>query len=140
MAFTDTEFDVGGASFRIRKLLAMDAYQTLEIIRPSLAALDIGEGEGSGAITRIVGGLPPSVVEEARQRLFAGIQFQKPPQITIWTRLAGQEETAFMDAEPIAVYEVLARAMAVNFMPSWDALQSLLGQADVAENGQYSPG
>lgn len=124
---TEREFTLGDVSFTVRKLLAMEGYRILEYIRPALERLGRTEMSESTSIVQfyvaLAAVLPPETVERTRRDLFALVMFTTPESPTPAV-LAGQEEQAFKDLTPVHVYEVLARAFAVNFLESLDELRS----------------
>lgn len=142
----DEEFTLGATSFRIHKIPALEAWEVLEQIREQFGkTLDADvmalKGVGSAmadkasenghasdrtadqisAMARLVLGLPPSFVKSLRNRLFAHAQFRNQVAVD-WQPLQGGEDTAFMNLEPVEVYNVLVRCLAVNFFPSFRGL------------------
>ena len=64
------------------------------------------------------------------RKVFEKVSFANA-RITTPQQLAGTEDTAFDGLEPVAVYEVLLRALAVNFTASFRALVSKLPDVDL---------
>ena len=60
--------------------------------------------------------LPIPFMDALRQRLFTRVEFKTDA--TSWGVLTGGEDTAFENLEPSAVYEVVVRALFVNFTDS----------------------
>ena len=119
-------FTKGDTTFRIRKMLAMEAYEVLEIIRPGVkGALSKVSGGFEDVVTSVVFGLDREIVEQCRQRMFACITFTRPNSPDPRT-LATREDEGFAGMEAHAVYETLVRAFAVNFTPSFSVLMQFL--------------
>ena len=120
---TDTEFQIGGTRFFVAKLPAMAAFDLLEVIRHELGkstSLRVPDATSEGAVgslLQMVLSLDPSFVAYVRKILFEKVEFSN--HLSARQPLAGVEDTAFLDLEPVAIYEVLARALAVNFTESW---------------------
>ena len=102
----------------------MKAWSLLERIREKMADT-LGGIELEGPVTeldffRSILGLEATFVESVRRELFMFVYFTNEAAQTR-QRLGGAEDTAFEKLEPFAVYEVLLRALAVNFFPSLHA-------------------
>ena len=136
------EFEIAGTRFQINKLEAMEAWSTLEMLRPILAgiaersvgslkvaAMQYATGEDTDQVAIKIGlmlaQLPAITMEGVRQKLFQGVKFTNA-QIQTPRVLLGNEEAAFQDAEGLAIGEVIVRAFAANFMSSWAGIESLL--------------
>ena len=131
---TDSEVKIGATKFRFEKLLALEAFEVLEDLRPGLAEA-IGKQRGTTDIEQIASmvlGLPQWTVEKMRAKLFTSVTFTRKPNYVDPVRLDRDEEGAFDELEPIHVYEVLARAFAVNFFGSFSVLQSLMGAEETS--------
>ena len=127
---TDPQVTVEDTTFTIRKLLPMEGYRLLEVIRPALKSvteLDLTglTGDDVAAAVAVVAGVPQPTVETCRQWLFKHVLFTNGsvPQPTV---LAGNEDTAFQNLTAAHVYEILVRAFVVNFRESWTAAASRL--------------
>ena len=135
-SLTDTEFEIDGTRFFVAKLPAMAAFFLLEQIRHELGksqALTIPEGAEEQTITallKMVLSLDPAFVRLVRLKLFEKVSFSNA-RVTTPQPLAGAEDTAFDGLEPVAVYEVLLRCLAVNFLGSLRGLVSKLGDANL---------
>lgn len=135
------EVTIGGTTFRITKLLPMEAFDTLEILREAIggraagmiAGMTLAQGDSSAAvINRAVGTLigvliavPAAELKEVRNQLFAQVSFTNGTAQTPQP-VAGNEGMAFQGLEAVHVYELLLRAFVVNFTESWDAIASLM--------------
>ena len=136
--FQKTDITIGKTQFRIRKMLVMDAFHTLEIIR-------FGLGERLGqlqnldsigdVILKIVFSAPLSLINEVRGRLFENMLYKRPPEVKDFVPLAGSEETAFEKLPPIAVYEMIVRGLSVNFFDSMTESLSRFG-LDLQDSAQ----
>ncbi len=136
---TETEFEIDGTRFFIAKLPAMAAYDLMELIRHELGksqALVMPEGGEDATVSgllRVVLSLDPSFVKMVRRKLFERVSFANA-RATKPQQLAGAEDMAFDGLEPVAVYEVLVRCLAVNFTPSLRALGSRFGDVDLSSS------
>ena len=126
-----TEFEIGGARFVISKLPAMPAFALLEEIRrevgrrSSALAPDDAGGAGTAGLLQLVLDLEPQFVDRVRRKLFENVVFANETARTPQP-LAGAEDIAFEGLEPLAVYEVLLRCLAVNFSASLRGVVSRL--------------
>ena len=134
-------FSIGKTKFRIIKLLPMEAYEVMECIRvglgPSLASLEVSE---SGKISladflSLVMSLPRETLREVRDALFAEVRFQNQAAKTPLP-VGGNEDMAFDGLGFLAVYEVLARAVMVNF---GESLAEKLRPLEAATSPDISP-
>jgi len=128
--YLEPEFTLNEVSFRVNKLNAMDGFALFEIIRKELATtsdnIDLNgdnDADDSILIIKAIASLEPTFVEKIRKALFSRVQF-KGNGAESYVALAGTEEMAFQNLEPIDVYEVLLRALAVNFTGSFRAIKS----------------
>ena len=133
----EAECQIGDTRFHLDKMGAMEAWRVLEVIRKeasNVAGLPITDlmtqlrGATMDDAIRIgakvalaVIGLPVPFVEGLRKTLFKHVRFTgngaQTPQM-----LMGAEDMAFNGLEPVAIYEVLVRSLAVNFTPSFAGL------------------
>ena len=127
------EFEIGNVKFRIGKLSALNGWSMLERIRFSLsktdiATADIGDGEIASmqVFAKVVLGLDPDLVNDLRHKLFAHVEFKTEAVERGWMPLKDAVDMAFAELEPSAIYEVLVRALIVNFTPSFNELVSRL--------------
>ena len=132
-ALLATEFAIGETRFRIAKLAAIPAWRLLERIRAevgrTLQGLDMpeaGEGKSAAMVAALsaVLALPEPFVESLRVTLFKHVQYSNR-HVGQLSPLDGSEDSAFDGLEPVAVYEVLVRSLAVNFSPSFRGLFAL---------------
>ena len=129
----EREIVIGETTFRIAKLLPMDAFAVLELIREALgerlASLDADAQTPSTAIVSIVLALPRETVEAVRTRLFRSVTFTNRMARTA-RPLHPDEAMAFQGLDPIAIYEVLIRSFAINFFDSFRGLRSRIPAAE----------
>ncbi len=132
---TEREVKLGETTFIIGKLNAMEGFKLLESIREQLGltlselnTAKMQEQNFLGEILKSVVRLPQQYVQkELIPILFNNIQFSKSNQVG-GLRLHGAEEMAFID--PLHVYEVLLRALCVNFYSSFAGKLSALKVKD----------
>ena len=136
---TATEFEIGGTRFFVAKLPAMAAFDLMELIRHELgksADLALPEGAASemiGALLKLVLSLDPAFVRLVRKTLFEKVSFSNQ-RVPTPQQLAGAEEMALDGLEPVAVYEILLRCLAVNFTASLRVLGSRFGDVDLTSS------
>lgn len=124
----EREAKLGNTRFYFDKMGAVEGFRVFEMIRAEMANTKIeGTGVQDGDFMRIVAALDPDFVERLRERLFNHVRFTTPNNSPI--KLAGAEDMAFDGLEPVHIYEVLARALAVNFIASFRELSSRTGAA-----------
>ena len=122
-SWEQTQVEIRGTNFEIRQMLAMDAFEVLERIRESLAG-GMLQTSATGDSTEMVGRLISSVLSIPRESLapirddmFRNVRFTnrtaKTPMI-----VHGNEGMAFNGLLPVHIYELLARALCVNFTES----------------------
>ena len=134
---TEPEVEMMGTRFFIAKLPAMAAFDLMELIRHELGksqSVTLPEGAPDvlvSGLIRMVMSLDPAFVSGVRRKLFEHVSFSNQ-RVPTPQQLAGAEDMAFDGLEPVAVYEVLVRCLAVNFTPSLRALGSRLGDADLS--------
>ena len=127
--WTEPEATIDGTRFFFGKLPAMRGFEVLEQIRVEIG--DKADEEltaGIESLLKALLSLSRGFVETLRRELFKAVRYSnaraQTPQV-----LAGAEDTAFDGLEPIAVYEVLGRSLAVNFSDSFRRLGSTLAAA-----------
>ena len=125
------EFKLGQTTFRVRKLLARDAFSLLEALRPHLnaaieqAGVNTLEGENAAvkALGRVILALPPEAIALAREQLFRAVWFTDANRGEPIC-LHGRDDEAIQN--PFHYYAVIGRAFAHNFLPYWGEIASLL--------------
>ena len=136
-----TEIEIAGTRFEIRKLPATQARRTWrELLHAfgqtrTVEALgnldfDAGDAETKGLLMVIQGVLALDVdyLERLQGQIFAGMTFQNKMAATPQP-VGPAQDTAFMDLEPVDVDELLIRGLAVNFTRSLRRAASRLGYA-----------
>lgn len=128
----EREFQIGDTHFRVQKLLVMEAFELLEEMRSmvgrNLHVLRMLPDNSPAAvhIGSLLLALSPGDLEIVRRKLFVGVRFKNSLAKT-WRDLnAGGEGMAFQNLGPLKVYEVTARAFAVNFTESIQEIRSTL--------------
>lgn len=115
----------GETKFHIEKMPAMEGWDVLEDIREAATSpLNMQHAGGiESAVQALVTSLPKRFTRELRDVMFGHVTFTNRIMQTP-TVLAGDEDSAFnaIGAEPIAVYELFLRTLAVNFTPSFLAM------------------
>ena len=131
----EAECEIGGTRFFFAKLPALEAWDLLERIRHEIGKTASATAPGAISdetgisLLQLVLSLDPAFVRDVRDTLFERVSYANVSAVTPQP-LAKAESMAFADLEPVAVYEVLARALAVNFLPSAQALGSTLRGLD----------
>lgn len=126
----DTEFSItqNGVTvkFQVEKLMPLQGLALFEKIRPGIGAALARinkEGMGEGTLIDIVCLFPPETVGIIMDRLFQTVLYSRES-VPDATRLSGDVDSAFFGLEPIAIYEVMARCLIINFIGSVSALLS----------------
>ena len=125
--YTKPKFTIKKTNFDIGKLSPLDGFHLSEYIRVNLAktsdSIEVGDGSDDQNIAlffKSVLGLDPLVVDYIRTTLFERIEFEnKEQEQKGFAPLAGLENMAFENFEVINIYEVLVRALYVNFSGSF---------------------
>ena len=142
MDFSGNSAQYGDVSFTFNKLLPREARDVFELVRVALSSTidgDIDEDTAGPVLAvRMLLGLPIEARAEVEARLWRAVYFSSP-NVKSRTRLAGMEDTAFKDLEPVHMYFVLAQAFVVNFQQSFDVFRSLMPSAR-ATSSRPSPG
>ena len=137
-SWTEPEAKIEGTRFLFGKLPAMKGFDVLEQIRVEVGNKADAEMTASiDGLLKVLLSLSRGFVEALRLDMFKVVRFAngraKTPQV-----LAGAEDMAFDGLDPVAVYEVLGRSLAVNFTASFRRLASSLG-ADPATTSPSNP-
>ena len=128
MAFEDREVSYGDVTFRIGKLLPMEAKEVfMRHVRPLLeGALSANADAGFwGMVLGVLSKAPQEHYDATMRALYQQIMFTSPatPQPMV---LASNAELAFKDLEAAHILLLEARAFYVNFRGSLDVLRSEL--------------
>ena len=140
--FNRTEFSIKGdkgvvATFHIRRMPAIEGADAFDEVRGFIAD---GFGTASKAeddlefLANLVKCIPASHMKPLRSALFAYVDYAHSIHETSKTTLAGDEYTAFSGQGFDAVYEVLLRALVVNFLTPMEGLWRSL-KAEVETSG-----
>ena len=128
------EFELGGTTFFVKKLLPRDAFTLLERLRPHLNAaieqaniesLD-GDKAPVYALGRVLLALPPEAISAAQQSLFRAVWWRDEHRSELIC-LHDRDDEAIKN--PFHYYAVLGRSFAHNFLPYWSEMASLLPDA-----------
>ena len=130
------EFSIGETRFFVAKLPAMAAFDLLESIRHELSKSadmslsEVGAAKTIGSLIKVVLSLNPAFVARVRRKLFEKVSFSNERMVSPQA-LAGAEDAAFSGLEPMLVYEVLIRCLAINFTASWQYAVSKFKDVDL---------
>lgn len=127
--FESPEFKIKGTEFSITKLSPMEGFHMTEYIRVNLVqsassfeTSENTEASQAALFFKAVLGMDTNVVEHIRSSLFKEIQFKTNDVKLGWIDLKDSMDMAFVDFEPINIYEVLCRALYVNFSGSFSEI------------------
>ncbi len=124
--FGDTKFKLKKTEFSVVKLPPMKGFSVTERIREALATtankFEVKDGtdeENAALFFKAVLGLPPAFVEYLMDELFEYIEYSGNGVDQGWINLNAGRDMAFEGFEVINIYEVLGRALFVNFSGSF---------------------
>ena len=134
---TNPEFVIAGATFRVSKLKGVAGFDMLELIRTAMAGgsntlsgAGMSEEEAGSKIMGLLFSIDPSKVREIREIVFQNLDV-KLPAADRFLEL-GKVEAAVIDLiEPVDIYEIIARFIAVNFTKSIVGMMNRLGLQQV---------
>jgi hypothetical protein len=142
----EPQFQIAGATFSIRKANAEVGFEILEKIRAAIAdptaisratREDNTEREAGAELMKAVMSISPEKVKGIRQDLFALVDV-KLPNTDRFVPL-NEVKALIMDLiEPLDNYEIIVRAVAVNFTKSFRGLLSRLGLDRATDRTQDS--
>jgi len=130
-SFGDTKFKIKGTKFSIEKLPPMSGFRVAEEIRVNIVEagdkFDVKEGsdtENATLFFKAILGLSPDFIDGLMSKMFECIQYtgKDTGQEKGWQILSGSEDSAFVNFEVINIYEVLWRALFVNFSGSFSEI------------------
>ena len=127
--FMDRQRQIGDTMFRFDKMDALVGYEVLELLRTALGhnlgdLLDVDMDNPMqmfGKLLSAVGVVSPQHMNAVRNAMFEYVTFTNKS-VTNGTKLISMEGMAFADLEPVHVYEVLLRALCVNFRASFSVI------------------
>jgi len=127
----DRNFSIGKVSFELVNIPAMAQWDIAELLREALGNGGALTAPGTGEdplkfVAALMASLDRKDVLEIRDALFEHVRFKSPDQLKPMP-LAGLEDSAFVDAGFSGVYEVMARAIHVNFTGCLTDLVNRLG-------------
>ncbi len=113
--FQKETFEIKGVSFKVQKLSAWDGFPVVEKIRVALSkSAQSTAFEGNSSFLSALLAIPPEDLKDIRNDMFENVQF-KLQKTDAWMNIAGAEDSAFGKLDVADVYEVVLRALAVNF-------------------------
>ena len=124
--YSETDFKLGDTTFYVRKLTAMRGHKVSEMIRAAVGVQTLRFGGASDVPTLIAGiilSLNPVDVEAITKVMWERVEFKNGTAQTPLP-LLGNEDMAFEHLEPVDVYEVIVRCLAVNFTASLEGILS----------------
>ena len=136
--YLDRTFSLDGSEgtthFTIHKLLAMEGFRVLDKIREAVGErLSHVDSDASvpTMIAAVALSIPTAKVEEIMRPLFAQVTYTNTHAKTPLKVSDGNiiDDAAFAGLEPIAIYNLLIRCLAVNFFSSFTEIKSLLATA-----------
>ena len=135
---SNPKFKIKDTEFIISKIPPMASFDLAEFIRFNLAksadsfSIDDRGSESENAILffKAVLGLDPDVVSHIRGFLFAHIEFTGAGVEKGYMPLSGSEDMAFQNFEVVHVYEVIGRALFINFFGSFAGMLSAFPGAE----------
>ena len=154
---TDETVTFGDTEFTIQRMMPLEAFRTFEAIRPGLASIsDIvrsafeAEHKGMdrnanmvGTAIEVIGKLDADIVEIGMKRLMQHVLFLRQGMTTggppTPIKVSSDMETAFMGMTVFQIYELLARAFAVNFTESFADLRSAWDKVSSDEADTETP-
>ena len=136
--YAETEVVSGETTYTIYKLLTMEAFDTLEKLRPGVECLSTSIREAAtgwvkgmpkqalaaGVAFDIMAKLPNETIRAAISCFFPHVEYTRPGQPAP-KKVNKDLADAFKDQDPLFVYELIARAFCVNFKGSSAVLKSL---------------
>ena len=119
--FKKKEFTIADTKFVINKLNAYQGMLLLDKIRVSLFASEIGDSSNELAmLLKSIAGFPHDKLIEIQGILFAKVQYcKKGDNAKLYLSSENHIDMAFGDGEPVDIYELLLRCLAVNFTNSF---------------------
>ena len=129
---SNPKFKIKNTGFIISKISPMKSFDLAEYIRFNLArsadsfSVDDKSSDEENAILffKAVLGLDPDVVSHIREELFSCIEFTGSGVEKGHMPLAGAEDMAFQNFEVVNIYEVIGRALFINFFGSFAGIVS----------------
>lgn len=129
---SNPRFKIKGTEFVISKIPPLRQFDVAEYIRFNLAksadsfSIDDKSNDEDNALLfyKAVLGLDPEVVAHIREELFSCIEFTGSGVEKGYMSLPGAEDMAFQDFEVVHIYEVIGRALFINFFGSFAGMLS----------------
>ncbi len=123
--FNQSEWEIGGTCFYFHKMPALKGWEVIESIRKELGRTSKGMDADAGFLT-LIASLDTGFVSNLRTELFKFVSFVNKTQTKTApnSRLAGMEDMAFENLQPVTIYQVMWRSLIVNFSESFSELTS----------------
>ena len=131
---TNSTFMIEGAEFRVLKLKGLEGFELLEKIRVALAGQSMGsamtegstEGEIGANMMHMIFSINPKDVAEIRSVVFQNLDVKLPDADRAVA--VSKVEAILTDLiEPVDIYEIIVRFIAVNFTKSIVGMMNRLG-------------
>lgn len=134
----DPKFKIKKTSFVVSKLPPMQGLELAEYLRYHLAKSadsftindNASEKENAMLFFKAVIGMKPEVVANIREKLFEHVQFSGNGVEKGYMDLTGAEDMAFQGFEISDIYQVLGRALFINFFGSFAGIASAFPGAE----------
>lgn len=133
LAFVEPDFEINGCEFHITKLKGLQGFRTFEKIRESFGRANESVSFGSDsqedvakALIGILTKLRAEDVEAILKDMIPCIEV-KLPNSDVMGSFSKMSGMVYDVIDPLDIYEILARAVAVNFMESFLKVLSRLG-------------
>ena len=142
--WNESECQIKETKFFFDKMGAIEGNEVAELIRyelsktnsPSLAKSDALESEQGADIFRAILSLHPNFVKKIRGIMFQHVRFTNKYALTP-QMVAGAEDTAFGGLGLFSIYQILGRALVVNFLEYFQEFQSqVTGDKEVFDTNQ----
>ncbi len=132
-SFLDPEFEIAGVQFRIVKANAEEGFPLLELVRSAITdpssmrmADSVSEENAYAALMRAIVAVNPEKLAKLREEFFRFVEVRLP-QTQQFERLPKVRILVMNIIEAPDNYEILARAILVNFSKSFLGLLTRLG-------------
>ena len=145
----ERECQIGDTTFSIGKMPTIEGWDCMEVIREQTGMTIMNLKDDSKdsedpriavmkAIVKIFFTLPVPFVKKLKIQLFSHCQYKNEQ--TTWSPLKQVNmQSAFGALEPIAVYEVLVRCLAVNFTVSCQEIIDLISGIGFLDTNENQP-
>jgi hypothetical protein len=139
--FLEPEFEISGINFRIVKANAEEGFHLLELVRSAItdpSSMRMAEGASQetsyAALMRAIVAVNPEKLAKLREEFFKYVEVRFP-QTQQYDRIPKVRNLLMNAIEAPDNYEILARAILVNFSKSFLGLLTRLGLQTPEEGG-----